>query len=168
LYLEEKAQAIGQWPKKLRVTLRRFCACSFASARVARRAARVATKGENLVNRNEVPVQPHRRPRQDEPGLVAEPAAAGTAAPAFLQVESAGEGVQLLQGLQQTRLLCAEEGPAETDDRFAGLVAVEAAAAASSASPHSTAGPTTSTSTSHAACCGRSSRSTARRSPGPT
>ena len=38
----------------------------------------------------------------------------------------------------------------------------------SSASPPSTAGPTTSTSTSRAACCGRSSRSTARRFPGPT
>ncbi len=39
---------------------------------------------------------------------------------------------------------------------------------ASSASPRSTAGPTTSTSTRRAGCCGRSSRSTAARSPGPT
>ena len=37
-----------------------------------------------------------------------------------------------------------------------------------SASPRSTAGPTTPTSTRPAACCGRSSRSTARRSRGPT
>ena len=46
--------------------------------------------------------------------------------------------------------------------------AAVAAAPASSASPRSTAGPTTSASTRPAACCGRSSRSTARRSPGPT
>ena len=39
---------------------------------------------------------------------------------------------------------------------------------ARSASPRSTAGPTTPTSTRPAACCGRSSRSTARSSRGPT
>ena len=39
--------------------------------------------------------------------------------------------------------------------------------AARSASRRSTAGPTTPTSTRRAACCGRSSRSTGRRSPGP-
>ena len=38
----------------------------------------------------------------------------------------------------------------------------------SSASRRSTAGPTTSTSTRRAGCCGRSSRSTAGRSRGPT
>jgi catalase-peroxidase len=42
------------------------------------------------------------------------------------------------------------------------------AAAASSASRRSTAGPTTSASTRRAGCSGRSSRSTAARSPGPT
>ena len=43
-----------------------------------------------------------------------------------------------------------------------------AAAAGSSASPRSTAGRTTSAWTRRAGCCGRSSRSTARRFPGPT
>ena len=42
------------------------------------------------------------------------------------------------------------------------------AGAGSSASRRSTAGRTTPTSTRPAACCGRSSRSTARRFPGPT
>ena len=42
------------------------------------------------------------------------------------------------------------------------------AGAGSSASPRSTAGRTTSASTRRAACCGRSSRNTAARSPGPT
>ena len=39
---------------------------------------------------------------------------------------------------------------------------------ARNASPPSTAGPTTSASTRHADCCGRSNRSTATRSRGPT
>ena len=42
------------------------------------------------------------------------------------------------------------------------------AGSGSSASPRSTAGLTTPISTRRAACCGRSSRSTATRSPGPT
>ena len=64
-----------------------------------------------------------RRPRQDEPGLVAEPAAAGTAAPAFLEVRPDGEGIQLREGIQEPRLQGAEEGPGQADDRLAGLVA---------------------------------------------
>ncbi len=51
------------------------------------------------------------------------------------------------------------------------LAAVKKAAApgpASSGSRPSTAGPTTGTSTRRADCCGRSSRSTAGSSPGPT
>jgi hypothetical protein len=46
--------------------------------------------------------------------------------------------------------------------------AAAAPAAASSASSRSTAGRTTPTSTRPGACCGRSSRSTAARCPGPT
>ncbi len=53
--------------------------------------------------------------------------------------------------------------PARTASPMAGAVA----AAARSASPPSTAGPTTRTSTRRAGCSGRSSRSTAGRSPGP-
>src|SRR5919206_367950 len=54
--------------------------------------------------------------------------------------------------------------PAPTASPTAGA----AAAAARSASPRSTAGRTTRTSTRRAGCSGRSSRSTAGRSPGPT
>jgi hypothetical protein len=50
----------------------------------------------------------------------------------------------------------------------APAMAVAAHARARSALRRSTAGPTTATSTRPAACCGRSSRSTATRSPGPT
>jgi catalase-peroxidase len=52
--------------------------------------------------------------------------------------------------------------------RMAWATAAAVRTAASCASSRSTAGPTTSTSTRPAACCGRSSRNTARRSPGPT
>ena len=51
---------------------------------------------------------------------------------------------------------------------IASPTAVAAPAPASSASHRSIRGRTTPTSTRRAACCGRSSRSTARRSPGPT
>ena len=52
--------------------------------------------------------------------------------------------------------------------RTASPTAAAAAGPARSASRRSTAGPTTSTSTRRAGCSGRSSRSTAGRSPGPT
>ena len=73
--------------------------------------------------RGPVPVQPHRRRRQDEPRLVAEPAAAGAAAPAFLEVRPDGRGLRLREGIQEPRLQGAEEGPGQADDRLAGLVA---------------------------------------------
>ena len=110
-------------------------------------------------------------------------------------IRPAGRGLRLHRGVQQPRLRRAGGRRRCPDDRLAGLVACRlrplrrllrpddlarrghlphrstaaaAAAPAPSASPRSTAGPTTSASTRPAACSGRSSRSTARRSPGPT
>lgn len=45
-----------------------------------------------------MPVHPHRRRRQDQPRLVAEPAAAGVAAPAFREVRPVGQGLRLREG----------------------------------------------------------------------
>jgi hypothetical protein len=111
-------------------------------------------------------------------------------------VQPDGRGVRLRRGVQDASTSTAvKRGPRRADDRLAGLVAgrlrplrpacssawpgtapaptasataAAARARASSASPRSTAGRTTPTSTRRAACCGRSSRSTAARSPGPT
>ncbi len=69
------------------------------------------------------PFTSHRRRRQDEPRLVAEPAAAGAAAPAFLEVRPDGQRLRLREGVQEPRLQGAEEGPGQADDRLAGLVA---------------------------------------------
>ena len=106
-----------------------------------------------------------------------------------------GRGLRLRRGVRDPRPRRAEAGHLRGDDDVAGLVAgrlrpLRAALhpddvarrrhlphrrrprrrrrAASSASPRSTAGPTTRTSTRRAGCSGRSSRSTAARSPGPT
>ena len=106
-----------------------------------------------------------------------------------------GRGLRLRRGVQDPRRRGAEARRHRRDDDVAGLVAgrlrplraalhphdlarrghvphrttaAAAAARARSASRRSTAGPTTPTSTRRAGCCGRSSRSTARRSPGPT
>ena len=49
------------------------------------------------------PVMHSGRGRRIEPGLVAEPAAAGPPAPAFLQVQSDGRGLQLREGVQEPR-----------------------------------------------------------------
>ena len=54
---------------------------------------------------------------------MAEPAAAGAAAPAFLEVRPDGRGLRLREGIQEPRLQGAEEGPGQADDRLAGLVA---------------------------------------------
>src|SRR5262245_17418874 len=102
-----------------------------AVARIARRDAAVEcgvaeqrpTKGDRVdVDRNEVPLQSCRW-RYVESRLVAEPAAAGRPAPAFLAVESAGHGLQLRRGVQEPRLRGSEEGSTGADDRLAGLVA---------------------------------------------
>ena len=109
--------------------------------------------------------------------------------------DPAGRGLRLPRGVQAARRRGAEAGHLRGDDDLAGLVAgrlrplraavhpdvvarrrhlpdrttaAAAAARAPSASPRSTAGPTTPASTRRAGCCGRSSRSTAARSPGPT
>ena len=117
-------------------------------------------------------------------------------APSELQpVRSDGQGIRLRQGVQEPRPQRRDQGPACLDDELAGVVAgrlrplrrpdhphgvalaraptasptaAAAPAPASSASRRSTAGRTTPTSTRRAGCCGRSSRSTAGRSPGPT
>ena len=132
---------------------------------------------------------------QDEPGLVAEPARPAGPPPALAAVQPDGRGLRLRRGVQDPRRRGAEAGPLRGDDDVAGLVAgrlrpLRAALhpdelarrrhvphrrrprrrrrAARSASPRSTAGPTTRASTRRAGCSGRSSRSTAGRSPGPT
>ncbi len=106
-----------------------------------------------------------------------------------------GEDFDYARGVQDARPRGAEAGHLRGDDDLAGLVAgrlrpLRAALhpddvarrghvphrrrprrrrpAAPSASPRSTAGPTTRASTRRAGCSGRSSRSTAARSPGPT
>ena len=108
---------------------------------------------------------------------------------------SDGRRLRLRRGVQQPRLRRPGQRRRCADDRLAGLVAGRLRPlrtvlhphdvarrrhvphrrrprrrrrAARSASPRSTAGPTTSTSTRPAGCCGRSSRSTAGRSRGPT
>ena len=110
-------------------------------------------------------------------------------------VQPDGRGLQLRRGIQEARRRGAQARHLRGDDDFAGLVAGRlralrrtlhpdelacrghvphrtmagaAAAKAHSASPPSTAGPTTRASTRRAGCCGRSSRSTARKSRGPT
>ena len=138
---------------------------------------------------------PQAAPAQVEPGLVAEPAEPAGPPPALAPVQPDGRGLRLRRGVQDPRRRGAEAGRHRGDDDVAGLVAgrlrpLRAALhpddvarrrhlphrrrpgrrrrAARSASPRSTAGPTTPTSTRRAGCSGRSSRSTAGRSPGPT
>ena len=64
-----------------------------------------------------------RRRRHVEPRLVAEPVEARPPAPAFLQVQSDGRGLQLRGGVQEPRPGGGEEGSRGADDRLAGLVA---------------------------------------------
>ena len=73
----------------------------------------------------------------------------------------AGRLRALRRALHPDELACRGHVPHRT-------MAGAAAAKAHSASPPSTAGPTTRASTRRAGCCGRSSRSTARKSRGPT
>ena len=144
--------------------------------------------------RGQVPVH-GRHPRTPQSRLVAGPPRYRRApyGPPFRR--SDGRGVRLRQGIQEPRPQCRDQGPACPDDglrRTGGRptsattadcssawrgtapapIASPTAAAApvpvSSASRRSTAGLTTPTSTRRAACCGRSSRSTATRFPGPT
>ena len=111
-----------------------------------------------------------------------------------LAVQSDGRGLRLRRRVQDPRPRGAQAGRHRGDDHLAGLVAGRlrplravlhpddagmrpaptastmagvAAARAPSASRRSTAGPTTPASTRPAGCSGRSSRSTAGRSPGP-
>ena len=106
-----------------------------------------------------------------------------------------GEAFDYAKEFKSLDLERRDQGPACPDDELAGVVAgrlrplrrtvhphglaqrraptasptaAAAPAPASSASRRSTAGRTTRTSTRRAACCGRSSRSTAAKSPGPT
>ena len=134
-------------------------------------------------------------PAAHEPGLVAEPARPVGPPPALARGQPAGRGLRLRRGVRDARRRGAEARHRRGDDRLAGLVAGRLRPlrpalhpadlarrrhlphrrrprrrrrAARSASPRSTAGPTTPTSTRPAGCCGRSSRSTASRSRGPT
>ena len=139
---------------------------------------------------------PKRSRPQDEPGLVAEPAGPVRSSTSTRpRSNPMGEDFDYAEEFKTPRRRGAEAGPRRGDDDVAGLVAgrlrplraalhpddagtppaptasptaAAAAATARSASPRSTAGPTTPTSTRRAGCSGRSSRSTARRSPGPT
>ena len=106
-----------------------------------------------------------------------------------------GEAFDYAKEFKSLDLEGRDQGPACLDDGLAGLVAgrlrplragcssawrgtarartasptaAAAPAPASSASRRSTAGRTTRTSTRRAGCCGRSSRNTAGKSPGPT
>ena len=67
-----------------------------------------------------------------------------------------------------TTAACSSAWPGTARAPTASPTAAAAPAPASSASRRSTAGRTTPTSTRRAGCCGRSSRSTAGKSPGPT
>ena len=153
---------------------------------------RSVSESENPV----IPAPTPKRSRpQDEQRLVAEPARPLGAPPPLAPVQPDGRGLRLRGAVQVPRRRGAEAGPHRADDEVAGLVAgrlrplrpalhphdvacrraptasptaAAAAAKASSASRPSTAGPTTRTSTRRAGCSGRSRRSTARRSPGPT
>ena len=70
-----------------------------------------------------MPLPPRRRRRHVEPRLVAEPVEARTPAPAFLQVQSDGRGLQLRERVQEPRPGGGEERSRGADDRLAGLVA---------------------------------------------
>ena len=89
------------------------------------RAAQQVTslKEKTHVNRSQMPLPPHRRRRHVEPRLVAEPVEARPPAPAFLQVQSDGRGLQLRERVQEPRPGGGEEGSRGADDRLAGLVA---------------------------------------------
>ena len=130
----------------------------------------------------------------NERRLVAQSTEPEDPAPALLPVRSHGRGVQLRQGVQEPRPECRDQGPPCPDDGFAGLVAGGLRPLRAVLHPHgmaqrrhvphrrrprrrgsgtsalrpSTVGRTTSTSTRRAGCSGRSSRSTAGKSPGPT
>ena len=130
-----------------------------------------------------------------ESELVAEPVEPGHPPPEFAEEQSAGPGFPLRQGIPEARPGSLEEGHQGADDDLAGLVAGRlrplrpalhpdglaqrgdlsrpatagaAPATAPNGSRRSIAGPTTPTSTRPDGCSGRSSRSTATRSPGPT
>src|SRR5581483_10562513 len=85
----------------------------------------MAATGENYVSRIQMSVSSRRLDRQwhDQPRLVAEPAKARIAEPAFLSLQSDGRGFQLRQRVQDSGFGRGEEGPGDTYDRFAGLVA---------------------------------------------
>ena len=136
------------------------------------------------------PGRPH-----DEPGLVAEPARPVGPHQHSPLSNPMGEDFDYAEEFETLDLDALKRDLIERDDHVAGLVAgrlrpLRAALhphglarrrhlphrrrprrrrrAARSASPRSTAGPTTPASTRRAGCSGRSSRSTAARSPGPT
>ena len=66
---------------------------------------------------------PRRRPRHDEPRLVAEPAEPGDPPPARTRVEPDGTRLRLRRGVQEARPRGPEEGPLRPDDRLEGVVA---------------------------------------------
>src|SRR5215475_8437343 len=90
----------------------------------ARRMVRLETGQErNHGEREQVPLPPHRRRRNVEPELVAEPAEAERAAPALAEVRPDGSRLRLRPRVREPRLEGAEEGPDGADDPIAGLVA---------------------------------------------
>ena len=146
--------------------------------------------------REQVPV-PERsgHPKPAQRKVVAESIEPEGPPPLLRERQSHGRGLQLRRGVQESRLRRAEEGHHGADDRLAGVVAGRLRPLRSVLHPHglaqrghlphprrarrrrvrarsasrrSTVGPTTSISTRPAGCSGRSSRSTAARSPGPT
>ena len=133
--------------------------------------------------------------RAHESRLVAGPAGHPGSASELRLVRSDGRGVRLRQGVQDPRPQRRDQGPACLDDGLAGMVAGRLRPLRRSVHPlglaqrghlphhrrprrrrrrpaalraAELAGRTTPTSTRRAGCCGRSSRSTAGRSPGPT
>ena len=138
---------------------------------------------------------PKTEPAADEQGLVAESARPFGPPHALAPVQSDGRGLRLRGEVRVPRRRGAEARPRRADDEVAGLVAGRLRPLRPALHPHdvarrrhvphrrrprrrrrgpaalrsrSTAGPTTRTSTRRAGCSGRSRRSTARRSPGPT
>src|SRR5882724_330656 len=87
---------INLWPKLLR--LRRPPAAILSPTT---RTQYNQTKKKEDVNRSQMPFPPRCRKRHVEPRLVAEPIKARTPAPAFLQVQSHGRGLQLRGRVQE-------------------------------------------------------------------
>ena len=139
--------------------------------------------------------QTHRGGGPSKRRLVAQSAEPEDPAPALPPVQSHGRGVQLRRGVQEPRPECRHQGPPCPDDGFAGLVARGLRPLRAVLHPHGVAqrrhvphrrrsrrrglrraalrapqqlAGQRATSTRRAACSGRSSRSTAARSPGPT